>query len=234
MWQDATGTVRAAGWSPTGPLNYSAHTANVISRVKRSICCVSRTFRKAVPTKVLCHLFCVLMRTVLLYAAEVVYPTRVVDRVALERCQLFACRVFLRSFDYSIPYSTLLSKLGLQSISHTVFARRLSLFHAYLSGARVSPPGLLNLVSSTATRSSSRSNHSNALVIPLCRVSRCSVSVLVSTATAYNCLPQRIIDLLPSAFKREVSTVPVFDHVMGKLASCSCDFVLSQAKINLL
>ena len=231
---DSTDSYKYLGILTDRKLNYSTHTSAVISRVKKSICCISRVFRTSVSSHVLAHLFKVMMLTVLLYSGEVVYPINDRDRLALERCQRFACRVFLRTFDYNVPYCTLLSKLHLQSISRTIFARRLSLIHSYVCGARIPPPGLITLISDSNTRSSSRSNHTNALLVPRFKCARYTDSAIIASSIAYNSLPQSVIDLPLSQFKLAVTTDSVFSVVMSKLVIVSPDFVLTQSKIDIL
>ena len=93
---------------------------------------------------------------------------------------------------------------------------------------------LLNMVANSGTRRSTRSNHSNALIIPHCKTVRCLNSASIATANAYNCLPQSVIDLSLTCFKRSVGTRQIFDSVMLKQTASSTDFVTPFAKIELL
>ena len=133
------------------------------------------------PISSLANIFKIMMRVLLLYACEVSYPINVADRVRLERSQKFACKLFLRNFDYNTSYLDLYSGQNLQPLWHTVFTRRLSLIHAYILSARHFPPGFLVLLRDSAQRSSARTNHNNTIILPRYTIHRSVCSALVSS-----------------------------------------------------
>ena len=73
--------------------------------------CIIRGF---VPHHIFRMLYLSLVRSVLLYAMPVCYPTFKKDMIVLERAQKFACKLIVNNFNLS--YDELLSRTGLHPL----------------------------------------------------------------------------------------------------------------------
>ena len=105
----------------------------------------------------------------------------------------------------------------MQPLYISVFARRLGLIHSYICGTRLCPPDLYCLRADSNARTSSRTNHTNTVVVPRCKTVRFSQSAIVSTATAYNTLSQSLIQFPPKRFQRAISSPQLFTEVMTNI-----------------
>ena len=206
-------------------LDYSIHAALTAARVKKSTGFVVRTCRRVMSRKSLCHLFSALLRVLLLYAVEVVYPINTSDRIKLERCQKYALRLILGCFSHDVSYGSLCSRTGFAAIYHTVFTKRLYLIHAYVYGFRHFPSGVIVLLNNSNRRSSNRSNHSCAIFIPKCSISRFSNSAFVVSCVAYNCLPSDTVLLSSSRFKSQIALQSTFEFILHKIANFNSKIV---------
>ena len=124
----------------------------------------------------------------LLYCCESTYPTRVSDRICLDRVQKYCARLFLRDFRRDVSYSDLLSRLNWEPLYRSVFSRRLLLVHSYVIHTRQCPPDSIKLLLHSDTRSSRR-NPINTIVVPRYNTVRYAHSAFAASVSAYNMLP---------------------------------------------
>ena len=198
-------------------LNYSVHAHNQCAKLKKQCGYIYRTLRRCVSRKSLVYFYGALIRVSLLYAIEVSYPTNKQDCKSIERVQRFACQLITGNYDTA--YNTMLSDLNLQSIWQTVFTRRLTLMHSYISGYRYSPPGMINLIRDSTNRYSTRSNHHNAVAIPNFKLNTLAKSPLVSSSVAYNLLPSNLVSLNKKQFKKAVSNHSIISTILEKTSN---------------
>ena len=211
-------------------LTYSVHTQNQCAKLKKQFGYIYRQLRRCVSRKSLVSIYTSLIRVSLLYACEVTYPVNVHDCKQLEKVQRYACRLITGNFAQDYPYTSLLSDLKLRSLWQTVFTRRLTLLHSYISGYRYKANGLIIMLRDSNTRSSTRFNHSNAILIPTFKFDTLAKSPLVSTATAYNLLPSNITLLNKQKFKSAVSKAPIISDILSKVENLRSQIV---HKVNL-
>ena len=69
--QNCDDSVIYLGVTLDAKINYENHTVSIISRVKKAVCCINRTFRNSVQPCVLAVLFKVLLRVSLLYCLHI-------------------------------------------------------------------------------------------------------------------------------------------------------------------
>lgn len=202
-------------------LNYSLNSRLVCAKTKRNFCYIYRTFRKAISKHTIVKLYKSLFRVSLLYSCESTYPSLQVDRIRLERTQKFVTRLITGRFrnanTIDVSYDWLLSQFRLEPIWKTVYSKRLCLIHSYVNGFRHSPPNMITLKRDSHLRSSSRTNHNGAIIIPHCKTVRFNSSAFISSATAYNLLPADSINLSKLAFKKYVNSQPCLDSVISSI-----------------
>lgn len=206
-------------------LDYSLNSIAVASRVKKHIGYIHRTCRRVFLPTTLSSMFKILLRVVLLYATEPTYPINIKDRVRLERVQKFACRLFLGNWNRHTPYLALYTPLNLTPLWHTVFTRRLILIHSYVLGCRHIPPNIINLISNSNIRSSHRTNHTNALLIPKYKLNRSVCSSFITSISAYNLLPLHVVSLNIKQFRIAIIDQSLFNSILNKLKSNSSKIV---------
>ena len=213
----ATKNVKYLGVIVDEYLNYSVHNQKQGAKLKKQFGYIYRQLRRCISRQSMVYLFSTLIRVSLLYACEAVYPTNKTDCKTLERVQKYACRLITGNYDYGYSYDAMLSDLNMQSLWTTVFTKKLTMIHNYISGYRYCAPGLITLLRDVNTRSSSRTNHDNAISIPSCTYSTLFKSPLITSSVAYNFVPSNLVHLNKQQFKNAISKNSFVTYILSKI-----------------
>lgn len=195
-------------------LTYSSHTQITCTKVKKFAGYLYRVLHKGVSPKTLAIIYKSLLRVCLLYCCDVVYPINKGDRLRLEKCQKYVCRLFNRNWDHNFPYVKLMAPLNLVPLWQSVFTRRLCMIHGYVHNYRHCPPILFTLVKNSNTRFSNRLNHEYCIKIPQTLHPRFISSPFVCSAVAFNALPADIVLLSKCAFKTKCEDRVFIDYFL--------------------
>jgi exonuclease III len=200
-------------------LSFSTHTSKSVLKAKQGIGLVCRSLRKWAPKNILKTAITSIILPALLYAIEVWYPGGDCQQKQIEKLIKYAARLVLNNFRTDISYEALLDDLKWKSLSRVVMERRLLCVKKYLDGTRFTVDGVFSLQPPPTSRFSQRilsqkQRHQYQLALSNSQRNTLERRLAIEKMKElWNALPERVACLPFKAFKNEILSQSLFDHL---------------------
>ena len=188
-------------------LNWSVNTRIAITKAKRAIGSIRRTFCKILTEKQRKTLIFGKIVPLFTYALVAAYPTLKGDQKLIERLHRYVCRVV--SNDYTSTYDHLLQRLNVLPLYQSMTHRRILLAHRYFHGQRYQPPGTIHGLPQNP-RLRLRSHADSIKVFPP-TARDFTNSALEEIAEIWNRIPSRLATKKFDGLKKALATVKYHD-----------------------
>ena len=154
-----------------------------------------------------------------MYGSPLSCPVFQKDRLRLERFNKFACRLICNDFDWNHNYQSLLTKAHLCPLYRITCTNRLCLIYKYVNCMRYIPEQFICFEAQNVNvRRSARlaSNNSRTLTIPFVHRDRCQKSTIILCSQLWNVLPDNVINLEFTQFRRRIRRPDIFKLLCDK------------------
>ncbi len=200
-------------------LTFNSHAAQAVSKGKKAIGCLYRTFGKVANPGVFQRLVQAKVLPIFLYGSAVAMPTSKSALAVLEKLNRFAARLILNN--YSTDYHQLLWDLSWKDISRITFERHACLAFKYVHSFRHLPGEFVRMTVNPFRHSQRTLNqppHNQQLYIPSFTKASCQKAPIYQLFQVWNALPSDVVETESFVvFKSLVRSPVVYSMVQSRV-----------------